>query len=115
MNISSRARVVEPPAVGFEIHRRELPELSRIVDAALEAARLLLGRDLEPVLHDALDAGAVVHLTRRRRQRWCKTRAPPDSGDGVIPPIEAARYLQIENKIRAVVRFDLADQISLVD
>ncbi|RPI62831.1 MAG: hypothetical protein EHM50_03250, partial [Lysobacterales bacterium] len=31
--------------------------------------------------------------------------------DGVVPAIEAARYLQIENKIRAVVRFDLADAI----
>jgi hypothetical protein len=35
--------------------------------------------------------------------------------DGVIPPIEAARYLQLENKIRAVVRFDLADAIPLVE
>jgi hypothetical protein len=35
--------------------------------------------------------------------------------DGVIPAIEAARYLQIENKIRAVVKFDLADRIPLVE
>ena len=35
--------------------------------------------------------------------------------DGVIPAIEAARYLQIENKIRAVVKFDLADLIPLVE
>ena len=35
--------------------------------------------------------------------------------DGMVPPIEAARYLQIENKIRAVVRFDLADAIPLVE
>jgi hypothetical protein len=35
--------------------------------------------------------------------------------DGVVPAIEAARYLQIENKIRAVVRFDLADAIPLVE
>jgi hypothetical protein len=35
--------------------------------------------------------------------------------DGTVPPIEAARYLQIENKIRAVVRFDLADAIPLVE
>jgi hypothetical protein len=33
----------------------------------------------------------------------------------VIPPIEAARYLQIERKIRAVVEFDLADRIPLVE
>ena len=35
--------------------------------------------------------------------------------DAMVPPIEAARYLQIENKIRAVVRFDLADAIPLVE
>lgn len=35
--------------------------------------------------------------------------------DGVVPAIEAARYVQIENKIRAVVRFDLADAIPLVE
>jgi len=35
--------------------------------------------------------------------------------NGVIPAIEVARYLQIENKIRAVIRFDLADVIPLVE
>lgn len=34
---------------------------------------------------------------------------------GVIPPIEAARYLQLERKIRAIVEFDLADRIPLVE
>ena len=31
----------------------------------------------------------------------------------VIPPAEAVRYLQIENKIRAAIRFDLASNIPL--
>jgi len=35
--------------------------------------------------------------------------------NGVIPAIEVARYLQIENKIRAVIKFDLADIIPLVE
>jgi hypothetical protein len=35
--------------------------------------------------------------------------------DDAVPAIEAARYLQIENKIRAVVKFDLADAIPLVE
>ena len=33
---------------------------------------------------------------------------------GVLPGKKAARYLQIENKIRAVIRYDLADGIPLV-
>jgi hypothetical protein len=34
---------------------------------------------------------------------------------GVIPPMKAVRYLQMENKIRALVRFDLAASIPLVE
>lgn len=32
----------------------------------------------------------------------------------VLPAAKVARYIQIENKIRALVRFELADQIPLV-
>src|SRR5262245_16780579 len=32
----------------------------------------------------------------------------------VIPGVKVARYLQIENKVRAVVRYELASQIPLV-
>jgi hypothetical protein len=34
--------------------------------------------------------------------------------EGVIPAKEAARYLQMENKIRALIRYDLATEIPLV-
>ena len=33
----------------------------------------------------------------------------------VLPPKKVARYLQIENKIRAAVKYDLAEQIPLVE
>jgi hypothetical protein len=36
-----------------------------------------------------------------------------DKLNGIIPPIKAARYMQIENKLRAIVRFDLAGNIPL--
>jgi len=35
--------------------------------------------------------------------------------DGVIPGMKAVRYLQMENKIRALIRFDLAANIPLVE
>jgi hypothetical protein len=35
--------------------------------------------------------------------------------NGVLPGKKAARYLQIETKIRAAVRYQLADNIPLVD
>lgn len=36
-----------------------------------------------------------------------------DKLNGVIPAIKAARYIQMENKIRALLRFDLAAEIPL--
>ena len=35
--------------------------------------------------------------------------------NGVIPAMKIARYLQMENKIRAVIRFDMAAGIPLVE
>jgi hypothetical protein len=35
--------------------------------------------------------------------------------DGVVPTMKAVRYLQMESKIRALIRFDLAANIPLVD
>jgi hypothetical protein len=35
--------------------------------------------------------------------------------DGVIPAVERARYLQMENKIRALIDFDMAANIPLVN
>jgi hypothetical protein len=36
-----------------------------------------------------------------------------DRLNGVVPAIKAARYIQMENKIRALLRFDLAAEIPL--
>jgi hypothetical protein len=52
----------------------------------------------------ALDE-AVVALRKRYAARFV----------GVIPAIEAARYLQLERKIRAILEYDLADRIPLVE
>ena len=38
-----------------------------------------------------------------------------DKLDGIVPAMKAVRYLQMENKIRAVIRFDLAANIPLVE
>lgn len=35
--------------------------------------------------------------------------------DGVVPAVQAARYLQIENKIRALVDYEVASNIPLVE
>ena len=89
-HVVAGAGIVVPAVVGLEVHRRQLPDLARIVDARFEAARLLLRGHLQPIfdehdagfddrllelgrdfeealhrvhrakLHHALDAGAVV-------------------------------------------------------
>ncbi len=35
--------------------------------------------------------------------------------EGVLPPFKVARYAQIENKIRAAIKYELAVAIPLVD
>src|SRR5215469_4038096 len=46
------ARVVIPTAMGFQVHRAELPSAHRILDALEKAPVLLLFADFEPVLHN---------------------------------------------------------------
>jgi hypothetical protein len=96
----------------YEEYQRELREIDervvRLVSEYVEAygndsiteatAKRLLDESL------ALD-GAEIALRKRYAARLV----------GVIPPVEAARYLQIERKIRAVVEFELMDRIPLVE
>jgi hypothetical protein len=96
----------------YEDYQRELraidEQVVRLVNEYVEAygngsvtdalAKRLLDESL------ALDE-AEIALRKRYAERLV----------GVIPPVEAARYLQIERKIRAVVEFDLSDRIPLVE
>jgi uncharacterized membrane-anchored protein YhcB (DUF1043 family) len=96
----------------YEDYQRELQAIDeqtvRLVNEYVEAyvndsvtdemAKRLLDESL------ALDE-AEVALRKRYAMRLA----------GVVPAIEAARYLQIERKIRAVVEFDLSERIPLVE
>ena len=62
-----RPRVVVPAAVRLQVHVRQLPDLPRVVDPALQAAGLLVGADLEPVL-DQQDPGVDHRLLEGRHQ-----------------------------------------------
>jgi len=46
-------------------------------------------------------------------EAWLKTSYVPKLSK-VLPPKKVARYLQIENKIRAVVKYELAGGVPLV-
>src|SRR5262245_4914638 len=49
-HVVTRAGIIEPAAVGLEVHRRKLPDLSSVIDPRLDPAGLLVGAHLEPVL-----------------------------------------------------------------
>src|SRR5215510_6495557 len=51
-HLVARPRVVVPAAVRLEIHRRELPDLARVVDARFEPARLLVLAHFEPIFDE---------------------------------------------------------------
>src|SRR4030095_10351269 len=48
----ARPGIVVPAAIGLEIHRRQLPDLSAVIDARFETARLFLRTHFQPVLQE---------------------------------------------------------------
>lgn len=96
----------------YEEYQRELRALDervvRLVNEYVEAYgnRSITDAAAKRMLDESLALDeAEVALRKRYAARLV----------AVIPAIEAARYLQIERKIRAVVEFDLADRIPLVE
>jgi hypothetical protein len=72
---------------------------------------------------DAYNTGSVSNATAEKLiKEWIHAEAEEmklrvemvNKLAKVVPATKAARYLQIENKIRAVVRFALADNVPLV-
>ena len=51
-HVVAGAGVVVPVRVRLEVHVRQLPDLARVVDPALQPPRLLVLTDLEPVLEE---------------------------------------------------------------
>ena len=73
---------------------------------------------------DAYNKGAVPDATAKKlmndylavEERELKMkRSYVPRLEKVIPGMKVARYMQIENKVRAIVKFDLASQIPLVE
>jgi hypothetical protein len=96
----------------YEDYQRELQAIDervvRLVNEYVEAYRngSITDATAKRLLDESLALDeAEVALRKRYAARL----------DGVIPSVEAARYLQIERKIRAVVEFDLSDRIPLVE
>jgi hypothetical protein len=108
--------LTEPQAAAFwpiyEEHQREL--------AAIDAQVVKLVNDyvdkyVSGSITDAIARRMIGEATALDEAEVALRKRTLAKLDGAVPAIEAARYLQIENKIRAVVKFDLADAIPLVE
>ncbi|MNC33952.1 hypothetical protein D3C75_823640 [compost metagenome] len=88
-----------PAGVRLEVHRRQLPQLAAIVDAVLQAAGLLFGADLQPVL-DEDDSRLDHHLFEQRHHGEklaalffaAEAHHPLDTG-AVVPAAVEDHYL----------------------
>jgi len=109
-------RATESQAAAFwpiyDEHQKELRTLNQRIAALVNNyadaynAGNVTDAKAEELLGEALEIEqAKVDLTKKYASRL----------SGVIPTIERVRYLQMETKIRALIDFDLAANIPLVD
>ena len=88
-----------------QINQRLIATIKAYADAYNAGKGELSNDQAKKLLGEAL---AVEESEVKLRQSYA------DKFGKVLPPTKVARYLQIENKIRAIVKFELASQIPLV-
>jgi hypothetical protein len=114
--VAANLILTEPQAASFwpiyEDYQRELEAIdAQLVDVVNEYVE----RYTNGSITDAIARRLIGEATALDEDEVALRKKTLLKLDGVVPAIEAARYVQIENKIRAVVRFDLADAIPLVE
>ena len=98
----------------YDAYQRDVGLANRRRNVALEA---LIGRDKAPSdlyarnLANELIAADEVEIKARRSLHNRLMRGVPTR---ILSPNKAARYLQLENKIRAVQAYDIAANIPLI-
>jgi len=95
----------------YESYQAELEAINqRLAQLILEYADAYNNKTLS----DAQAKQLLIESIAIEEAELALRRTYAERLDGMIPTIEAARFLQIESKIRALIRFDLAAQIPLV-
>ena len=108
--------LTEPQAAAFwPIYAEYQRELEAIDAQLVNVVNEYVERYVNGSITDAIARRLIGEATRLDEAEVALRKKTLLKLDGVVPAIEAARYLQIENKIRAVVKFDLADAIPLVE
>lgn len=96
----------------YEEYQKELATINEKLGRTVEAyaneynAMTLTDEKAKTLMNEALAVDEAELMLRRKYL---------DKLDGIVPAMKAVRYLQMENKIRAVIRFDLAANIPLVE
>ena len=96
----------------YEEYQKELATINEKLGRTVEAyaneynAMTLTDEKAKALMNEALAVDEAELMLRRTYL---------DRLDGIVPAMKAVRYLQMENKIRAVIRFDLAANIPLVE
>jgi hypothetical protein len=94
----------------YEEYQKELEAINQRLGKAIQSyaqdynAKTLTDEKAKALMTEAL-AIEEAEVTLKKKSL--------DKLSGVIPATKAARYLQMENKIRALIRFDLASKIPL--
>lgn len=96
----------------YEEYQKELDGINERLGKAIDAyatqynAMSVTDEKAKALMDEAL----AIEDAELMLKKNCLTRL-----DGVIPGVKAVRYLQMENKIRALINFDLAANIPLVE
>jgi uncharacterized hydantoinase/oxoprolinase family protein len=97
----------------YEAYQKDLQQinerLGKTIDAYAEAYNEGKGTVSNDTAKKLLDEAISVE-----EQEVKLKRAYAEKVGKVLPAAKTARYIQIENKIRAVIKFQLAQQIPLV-
>ena len=115
--VASNMNLTDAESKGFwplyEGYQKELEQINQKLGATIKAYAdahnagkgMIPNETAKKLLKDAL---ATEEAEVKLRQSYAAKL------DKVLPATKVARYLQIENKIRAILKFELAQQIPLV-
>ena len=95
----------------YEAHQKELEQINKRLATTIEAYAAAYNKG--PVANDTakklLDDAMAIDDAEAQVKKATAAKAM-----AVLPAMKAARYIQIENKIRAIIRYELAASIPLV-
>lgn len=96
----------------YDAYQKDLQNINKRMAGVIDAYALAYnkGAVLNDTAKKLLDDSIAIEISESKLKQ---TYA--DKLSKVIPAAKAARYIQIENKIRAIVRYQLAEAIPLVE